>query len=127
MPDETAPDEDTAIRRDGARDRLDRPAADTDKSEAAGTETDSPEAGGTETGNPNQERSPNDSDPSGAVGIPGDTGPNPPSMPGTSEAARPVQGVYRPDVGPGGEDIDTGDRSLAGRGRQSRGPLSDRP
>lgn len=77
--------------------------------------------------NPNQERSPNDDDPPGAVGIPGDTGPNPPSMPGTSEAARPVQGVYRPDVGPGGADIDTGEHSMAGRGRQSRGPLTDRP
>jgi hypothetical protein len=65
---------------------------------------------------------PNDRDPEGHVGMPPDTGPNPPAMPGTSEKAKPVQGVYRPDVGPGGRDIDTGDHPLAGRARSARGP-----
>ncbi|MGA8112481.1 MAG: hypothetical protein WCA46_02340 [Actinocatenispora sp.] len=66
--------------------------------------------------------SPNDSDREGHVKMPPDTGPNPPAMAGTSEHAKPVQGIYRPDVGPGGADIDTGDRSLAGRSRSARGP-----
>lgn len=69
-----------------------------------------------------QRESPNDRDEEGHVRMPPDTGPNPPAMPGTSEHAKPVQGIYRPDVGPGGADIDTGDRSLAGRSRAARGP-----
>ena len=64
---------------------------------------------------------PYDSDPRGEVDMPPDTGPNPPAMPGTSEGERPVQGIYRPDVGPGGRDIDTGERALPGRGRIVRG------
>lgn len=35
--------------------------------------------------------------------------------PGTSETARPVEGVYVPDAGPGGDDMDTGERPQPGR------------
>lgn len=68
---------------------------------------------------------PTDRDRQGHVRMPADTGPNPEAMPGTSEQAEPVQGVYRPDVGPGGRDIDTGDRPVPGRDRAARGPHSD--
>lgn len=68
---------------------------------------------------------PTDSDPPGGVDMPPDTGPNPPPMPGTSETLRPVQGIYRPDVGPGGRDIDLDERALPGRERNARGPQVD--
>lgn len=67
---------------------------------------------------------PYDSDPEGHVRMPPDTGPNPPAMPGTSEDAEPVQGIYRPDIGPGGRDVDTTERPLPGRTRNARGPES---
>lgn len=41
---------------------------------------------------------------------------------GTSVDAPAVQGVYRPDVGPGGADIDEGDRVLPSRDRTARKP-----
>lgn len=74
---------------------------------------------------PEQHEAPTDRDPAGGVDMPSDTGPNPPPMPGTSETLEPVQGIYQPDVGPGGRDIDLADRSLAGRGRNTRGPQVD--
>ncbi len=41
---------------------------------------------------------------------------------GTSVDAPVVQGIYRPDVGPGGADIDEGDRVLPNRDRTARKP-----
>ncbi|HEX6075077.1 MAG TPA: hypothetical protein VFZ32_07420 [Micromonosporaceae bacterium] len=41
---------------------------------------------------------------------------------GTSTDAPAVQGIHRPDVGPGGADIDESDRVLPNRGRSARKP-----
>lgn len=41
---------------------------------------------------------------------------------GTSVDAPEVQGIYRPDVGPGGADIDEDDRVLPNRDRTARNP-----
>jgi hypothetical protein len=41
---------------------------------------------------------------------------------GTSVDALEVQGIYRPDVGPGGADVDEGDRALPNRDRTARKP-----
>lgn len=49
------------------------------------------------------------------VGAPEGTVPEAPAMPGTSESAEPVQGTHTPDVGPGGEQIDTDSHPMPGR------------
>ena len=53
------------------------------------------------------------------VGAPQRTVPDVPPAQGTSEAMRPVQGVHTPDVGPGGDDVDTARRPMPGRTTQS--------
>lgn len=50
-----------------------------------------------------------------AGGIPPGTGPEVVAPLGTSEEASPADGVHTPDVGPGGEDLDTASPPLASR------------
>ena len=54
------------------------------------------------------------------VGAPEGTLPEAPAMPGTTEAATPVQGTHTPDVGPGGEQLDTDSHPVPGRTDGSR-------
>lgn len=54
------------------------------------------------------------------VGAPEGTLPDAPAAEGTSEAAEPVQGVHTPDVGPGGEQVDTAATPVPGRTEGSR-------
>ncbi|MGH3749834.1 MAG: hypothetical protein ACRDT8_20815 [Micromonosporaceae bacterium] len=56
--------------------------------------------------------------------VPEGTATDEPPLEGSSLDAPPVQGVYRPDVGPGGAEIDEGDRPLPSRRRAARGPGS---
>jgi hypothetical protein len=57
-----------------------------------------------------------------AGGIPAGTGPEAPASLGTSEDSAVAEGVHDPDVGPGGEDLDTATPPLAGRPNTSRQP-----
>lgn len=54
------------------------------------------------------------------AGVPERAVPEAPAADGTSEAVEPVQGVHTPDVGPGGEQFDTGSTPLPGRTQGSR-------
>jgi hypothetical protein len=54
--------------------------------------------------------------------LPEGTATDVPPPEGTSVDAPKVQGIYRPDVGPGGADIDEGDRALPSRDRTARRP-----
>lgn len=54
------------------------------------------------------------------VGAPERAVPDAPPATGTSEAAEPVQGVHTPDVGPGGEQVDTATTPVPGRTQGSR-------
>ncbi len=56
----------------------------------------------------------------GGARLPEGTAPDVPPAPGTSAGAPKVEGIYRPDVGPGGKDIDEGDRPLPNRYRADR-------
>lgn len=49
------------------------------------------------------------------AGVPEDTVTDVTPAPGTSEELRPVQGVHTPDVGPGGEQVDTADPASRSR------------
>ena len=55
-----------------------------------------------------------------AGGIPPGTGPDVPAPYGTSEDRPAEQGIHRPDVGPGGEDLDTVSPPLPGRSDNAR-------
>lgn len=57
-----------------------------------------------------------------AGGIPPGTGPEVAAPLGTSEDEAPADGVHAPDVGPGGEDLDTATPPLASRPLSSRQP-----
>jgi hypothetical protein len=59
----------------------------------------------------------------GQSDLPPGTGPNPPAMPGTSDAGDPA--TDRPDLEPGGPDVDESDPALPGRGRIARTPNPD--
>jgi len=56
------------------------------------------------------------------AGIGPGTGLEAPAPLGTSEGMAPVQGVHVPDVGPGGDDLDTADPAVPGRPRIARQP-----
>lgn len=60
----------------------------------------------------------------GQTRLPEGTGPHPPAMPGTSDATDPA--TDRPDLTPGGPDVDESDRPLPGRGRIARNPNPDK-
>ncbi len=55
-----------------------------------------------------------------AGGIPPGTGPEVPSLLGSSEETPVAEGVHDPDVGPGGGDLDTARWPLAGRPESAR-------
>jgi hypothetical protein len=60
----------------------------------------------------------------GQTNVPDGTAPTPPAMPGTSDATDPA--TQRPDLEPGGPDVDESDQPLPGRGRITRNPNPDR-
>ncbi|TQS44314.1 hypothetical protein [Cryptosporangium phraense] len=62
-----------------------------------------------------EQADPVDASADGAGGVPPGTAPEVEAALGTSESLKPVDGVHTPDIGPGGEDIDTAEWPLAGR------------
>ena len=54
--------------------------------------------------------------------LPHGTATDAPPWEGSSLDAPVVQGTYRPDVGPGGTEVDESDRALANRSRTARAP-----
>jgi len=55
-----------------------------------------------------------------AGGVPAGTAPEVATALGTSESLPPVDGVHTPDVGPGGEQLDTASRPLTQRPEAAR-------
>jgi hypothetical protein len=62
-----------------------------------------------------------------AGGIPPGTGPDVAAPYGTSEDKPADEGIHTPDVGPGGDDLDTASPPLAGRSEGARLPRPPGP
>lgn len=94
------------------------PAANDTPSSSTESETPANDPGDAEAG---ARTAPRDDD-AGQTEVGGETDTSfdlPPAL-GTSEGMEPVQGVHRPDVGPGADDFDTAERPVPGRTSQSR-------